>query len=532
MKDKPTPALRASAVSLAIAGLLLATSPNAGMIRDSNADTSPGAFPGDCGTPGDPTACVGAWNLDNVDVHLVGAANGGSFGTFDKATGAYSAMSMGEGFVGFIDDGLGEVLAKLTGKVWPVGEPTGIKAVNDDMGVNNGKPPNCLINTAFLSAADSGDVNASDLRSAHPQPVICSSPFQSHKRFKIAMQPAAVAGIADGAEGKGIDLVFNVADNGSLTPYQVFSKINNYTGKRLKGYKIVLGRGIGAAFQSAGTLGIADKLHLSIGIGEGTAAKGGALDGSNLFEEDGLATFSHGLFGAPDKHFSANGFFDSRTAGFDVAQHCSEGACSTYANPYVGGAPLINSDTIASTTLLLSNYSGPAATPLSAPLFGDWLPGSWQPKGIFFDSDGDPTTDPDLVAWWDGAAWRKNHDADFVTVSTAEFNTWAANPRYAIDDIEDVANLGINYIVKVGDGIGPNFTIRIIPVVADAQVAPNYVGTTPTPLVAIPTSPTTPVASSGGGCAAAIGQAPFDPLLPALAALGLLGLGLRCARRP
>jgi hypothetical protein len=39
------------------------------------------------------------------------------------------------------------------------------------------------------------------------------------------------------------------------------------------------------------------------------------------------------------------------------------------------------------------------------------------------------------------------------------------------------------------------------------------------------------VTSSGGGCTAADGQRPVDPMLPLFAALGLLGWGLRRARR-
>ena len=35
----------------------------------------------------------------------------------------------------------------------------------------------------------------------------------------------------------------------------------------------------------------------------------------------------------------------------------------------------------------------------------------------------------------------------------------------------------------------------------------------------------------GGGCTTASGNAPFDPVLPVLAALGLIGLGLRRLRR-
>jgi hypothetical protein len=321
-----------------------------------------------------------------------------------------------------------------------------------------------------------------------------------------------------------------------LQPYQVFSKINNYTGKRLKGYKIVVGQGTGAGFQSAGALGIANKLHISLGKGEG-ATGANVPNGTDLFEDDGLATFSHGLFGAPDQHFTVNGFFDSRTAGFNVAQFCSEGACTSYANPFVGGAPFINSDTIYSTTVLPSNYNGPASAPLTAALFNDWLPSVWQPKGIFWDFDNDPTTDAKLVAWWDGSAWRKNFDSGFAVVSDAEFKTWAADRLYAIDDIEDVLNLGINYIVKVGDDLDNNpattssqITIRIIPVVADTQVAPAHMAAAPTPLT-VTTTTTAPTGGGGGGCTSADGDVPFDPVLPLIATAGLLALGLRRQRR-
>jgi hypothetical protein len=244
-------------------------------------------------------------------------------------------MAVGDSFFSAVKDVLGTVMAKISGKVWPVGEPGGIKAVNGDNAVTKGKPKNCLINTAFMDATASTSGLSAYLDTAHPEPVICSSEFQTHKRFKIAMQPATVDGVAVG-EGKPIDLVFDVAEGGGLQPYQVFSKINNYTGKRLQGYKIVVGQGVGddptTGFKSASALGIADRLHISLGKGEG-AAGNNTPDGSDLFDGDGLATFSHGLFGAPDQHFTTNGFFDSRTAGFDVVQTCSVLPCVTHPNP-------------------------------------------------------------------------------------------------------------------------------------------------------------------------------------------------------
>ncbi len=440
----------------------------------------------------------------------------------------------------------------------------------DDPAVSKGKPKNCIINTAFLSPENSTVPDANYLDSAHPQPVICSSPFQTHKRFKIAMLPDTVLGVADGAEGKGIDLVFNVADDGSLRPYQVFSKINNYTGKRLKGYKIVIGTGTGSTFKAASEQGLAEKLHISLGIGEGASGGGNNLvyDGSDLFDGDGLATFSHGLFGAPDKHFSTNGFFDKRTAGFEVAQKCVTEPtiqCPTYANAnYPAGVPLIASDTIYSTGVLQSNYSGPVMPAPTAGLpFGEWLPSKWQPKGIFFDDDQDPATDAILTAFWNGTEWRGNYDSGFKVFTQAEINYLATDSlkRYAIDDIEDVLNLGINYILKVGDGIPDGkFTVRIVPIVADVQLAPAWDGTTPTwddgggttpvnppddgaipeppmpPVYEVPpTDPTTPTPevpvvsdSGGGGGGCTIGNdGRFDPTLPAMLFAGLGFLGWR-----
>jgi hypothetical protein len=71
------------------------------------------------------------------------------------------------------------------------------------------------------------------------------------------------------------------------------------------------------------------------------------------------------------------------------------------------------------------------------------------------------------------------------------------------------------------------FTIRIVPIVADTQVAPAWVGTTPTAL--LPTAPvdtTTTTSSGGGGCAVG-GNGRIDPTLPALLAMGLGFFGWR-----
>ena len=41
-------------------------------------------------------------------------------------------------------------MAYVLAQSWPAGEPAGIKIVNDDLKVKDGKPTNCVISTAYL----------------------------------------------------------------------------------------------------------------------------------------------------------------------------------------------------------------------------------------------------------------------------------------------------------------------------------------------------------------------------------------------
>jgi hypothetical protein len=490
----------------------------AGIVNNTN--NAPNVL-GACGADGaDSVACVGAWDLTNVQVDLI--INGFLDKTFDPYTGSYTQMAPGDSFVSnvYSDKSKATLTAKVGGKVWPVGEPTAIKAVNNDTKVKNGKPANCLINTSYLDAVDSGTGSSAYLDTANPLPVICSSPFQTHKRFKIAMQPATTAGVTIGDGQQPIDLVFNTTDNGSITPYQVFSKINNYTDKRLSGYKIEVGVGTGASFKTATDLGISSQLYLSLGKYEDYTST--TTPWADLFTADSLATFSHGLFGPIDlPHFPSEGFFSNKTASYPVDQGCTTGGtlgtCAVNVQPdSVTNVPA--SDTIYSSGVLSSNYTS---------LFGAWLPSIWEPKGIFYDDDNNPTTDPKLVAWWNGTEWQKGQIDGFVPVTSAELTSWNVNGAgslYTEDVIEDVLNLGIDYIVHVGDfnggsGAKGTFTVRIIPVVAADQTKPVWV------VDPAPTLPTTS-SSSGGGCTIG-GDGRFDPIFPALLLAGLGFFGLR-----
>ncbi len=391
----------------------------------------------------------GAWNLSNVTIDVPD-------GSFDPLTGAY-VFGPGGVFFGFVDDGTATHTGRVGGKDWPVGEPPGIKVVNDDLLVSNGKPQNCLLTTSYLEGAY--------LDAPVPQPTLCSSDFQSHKRFKVNMLPPAL--------DASVDLVFNLEPDGTTRDYQVFQKINNYTDARLSGFVLQVGVGVGASFQSASDAGLSDRLWLS------TPA--------SIWDPVDIATFSHGLFGPADQHFPTDGFFDDQRAGF-----------FTTVTEYVPGGGI--GDTLSSTTTQGSNYAQipPGTGPIEQ--FGPWLPSLWLPHGIFFDDDADPTTDAVLMAFWGETAagsgsyaWMMGDADGFAPVDPGTLATWEVDPLYEIGEIEDLLNLALNYIVTVGTVDATwstwdpatsqaTFTIRMTPVEDTSGVgAPGYVANPPPP---------------------------------------------------
>jgi hypothetical protein len=391
---KNTAKRRIVGISSAIAALLFATGVDAGKIVTNATYTG--------GTTSSSTAVVtpskqfgfGGWNLDNVIVKITDlffSPIGGK--TFNESDGTYSTMVLGESFESEIwDAGNAEVRGRLHGKNWPVGEPSGIKIINDDLHVQHGKPENCIINSSYLEGFY--------LDSATPQPVICSSDFQTHKRFKINMLSTMVDNIAPvtAAYGKPVDMVFNLVpgDTGAAR-YQVFQKINNYTGKRLDGYKIEVLDATGA---------VNPALTLSLGVGEDA--------GGDIFAFDARATFSDGLWGPVDPiHNRPRGFFDDQTAYYNVPNNA-------HSSVIVGGTD----------GFLGANYQA---------LFGNWLTSAWAPKGVFWDDDNDPLTDAVLVAFYGKDptnpttdAWRKG-EADAWRVLTSAEVVQYSGAGYAVD---------------------------------------------------------------------------------------------------
>jgi hypothetical protein len=414
----------------------------------------------------------GGWNLDNVAVKIVSitdyaTAVAGSL--FDKITGAYApTMTTGMSFESEISTG-GQVRGLLHGKDWPVGEPAGIKVINGDLkAVANGDPANCIITTGYL------DLHYLDQPVLTDRwPTICSSGFQTHKRFKINMLPTSVDVVDAEGYGKPIELVFNLeALDTSTQVYQVLQKINNYTGKILDGYKIE--------------------------ILDGNGAKNTNLTLSLDKDLPDLANFSHGLWGAPDNHFPDPGFFDDVGVYYPVALSADQQTISWH-GAIAGG-----------------NYMQVFRS--------NWLHSTVAPQGIFFDDDNNALTDAKLVAFWGvpptlpdttAPGWYQGEVAGWAPVSQAQVDTWLLDSRYTRDTIEDVLNLGITYSVHIGDNTQiptGKFIIRITPHI-DGTVAP-------TPLPAVASS------DGGGGGFDALDNVSLIAMI-----LGFLGIGAFIARR-
>lgn len=465
----------------------------------------------------------GAWNIDpatsgNVNVKIIDAETGLEVAkTFDPTDGSYDAMIVGEGFVSEVTDGSGVVTGTVHGKNWPVGEPSGIKVITNPDRVaelSNSKPASCIMSTSYHQFSDDpayAGPTPDDgfLDSANPNPTMCDSPFQTHKRFKVKAKNTALDSV-----NSGVDIVFNVDNTTGETDvrrYMMLQKLNNYTDTRLDGYKIELGFGVGAGFTSAaGYAGVNDGVTKNLTLSIGTGEDDGSAD---VWAADDLAKFSAGLFGTADNKHPEDGFFSTNTAYYPVAVDASETMIST-------------------TGSLATNYTD---------LFGKWLPGGWETSGIFFDDDMDPATDNQLKAFWGLDAtdstykWLQGQAAFFNPVTDAQMYEWANNTsmpdgsnQYTIGKIDDMLNLGLTYIVEVGDVVNfpsSQFTVRMTPVDADPVDAtiPGWIeNPAPTELVA----PAGYVPPGTGGSASV-----FDSTSLIISLLVLLGLGGWVARK-
>lgn len=466
---------------------------------------------------------IGGLNLGNVDVQIVNADTGEVSGTFYPETGSYDPMSVGDTFKSLITvDGV--TTGSLHGKDWPVGEPHGIKVVNSAGPTDvqpNDKPASCIVSTSFYSNSsipnydgplpDEGWLDTAD--PALVNPTVCDSPFQTHKRFKVdALTPIDAA---TDAQAKPIDFVFNVEGTETdIREYMVLQKLNNYSDSRYTGLQIEIGFGTGANFTNAADVtGVGTNLQLSYTSADGT-------EDEYTFPADDRAKFSSGLFGTaePPKHPN-DGFFDTAKAFYTMTLD-------------------ENGTKISSEGELGSNYTA---------IFGNWLPSKWEPQAIFFDDDANPDTDATLIAYYGPSptdstvAWRVGQAGATLDVNGQEIvlGSFEAvpdnaveyyeglseeeNALYSVGGIEDLLNLGLTYIVEVGDittfsaaaaevtdYTADTFTLRLLPVASTVE------GDDETPaFMEEPTSET----SSGGSASE------FSFLSLVLGLLGVIGLG-------
>ena len=484
-----------------IACFSLITSVHSGIITEVDS-ASPTAIPG-----------FGAWNLDNVNVIItwIDSDPDNPYVVYDPYVpydpmdkwydpedGSYSAMEPNDSFESLIYDGnptlavddplYGDtVMGRLHGKDWPIGEPSGVQVLTDTLidappeeQMPNGKSDSCIMTTSY-------DPEAEGFHLVHPEvavQTVCSSPFQSHKRFKINLQPSTVDGVSP-EDVDSVDMVFNVEGPAVRHVYQVYQKINNYTGARLSGYTLEVGFGVGVNFVNVNEVGNAFLLtELNLNIGEGDRPNPDPDTGlNNIWDVDQMANFSHGLWGPIDepKYFLENGFFSDIRTGYVVSLNDDATKISS-------GIPLDEHPEWG------GNYEL---------LFGEWLPSIWQPEAILWDDDDNPATDDTLMAFWadidgddpdgdgigegDGTyAWTYGFANNFELVPAATLSGWAANRIYYLGFIEDVLNLGLNYNVEVGnisiyptfDGVSKaTFTIRVTPIKAAevTQVEPGWI---------------------------------------------------------
>ena len=284
---------------------------------------------------------------------------------------------------------------------------------------------------------------------------MCSDPLQSSKRWKLK-----------GYNGDVLDVYFSTT-TGTTSIYGNLSKLTNATDGKWKGFRTELGFIVNGQF-------VKSKGGDGLGFSTTRGAYFTKLTSSDSQKEETLsAMFSQGLAGPADKYHPATGYFDP-TSRFSYPLYALED--EIYTGP------------------LSANYAN---------LFGDWNPSEGVPFGYFFDDDANPDTDNVLMANCDGnfvvtdpileagycegqwVTYRSQagldangvpYPSDGVKKAIPEDMVafWQNDALYATGMIDDLANLGLNYYVTIGDNTKwptPNqFVMRFYPVPSETVV--------------------------------------------------------------
>ncbi|MBA1146782.1 choice-of-anchor F family protein [Ectothiorhodospiraceae bacterium WFHF3C12] len=441
-----------------------------------------------------------------------------------------------------------------------LGEPPGVQSVTNDYDFPR---RNCIM----ASGTDATSLARKT----------CSDPQGSAKRFWLTIteadQPVDVVfetGQADIVYDEGIDPTAEGFEVGRI--YRVIQKLANHTGERIQGFRMELGFGTGDDFTPASFadddvafelrpsiprsfFGEAGDIVIDPGHGGGQECTVCHSGNQQLLREarevwlpGEYATFSPKMFDVEDggRFVGVPGFFDEQIAGLVPPQEVADGDKSQYiaSGDTVDPATGIIGPTTANYFDIPANQGAGAG--LSGNIFGYLLPDGRGAPGIYEDDDGDPATEGDLVAWWDGSDWRWGNERNFAVVPDSQLAVWARRPlsedevleppRYEVGPIDDVSALNVDTFIYIGEDFDPEAhptrTVRYeVTSIASGTVA----GTEMPPWSLDGNEPTELTAEnyprSGDdedffeevlGCTYSPG-APFDPLLPGLLA-GAIGL--------
>ena len=474
------------------------------------------AAPGTEATLIKPLPALTGWNLDNAKTVNADSPDGRTWLYPDAATAAADTDGTGVGSRGFV--------------IWELDDSSGR---SPGIQVRTNEPLVYALRNCIMASGERAGVSKT-----------CYDEQSSSKRFKLRVT---------GSETEPVDLVFNVEPNAPFTYdaalttaetdvkgriYRVFLKWANYTKLRAQGFKVVLGFGTGDKFVPAtGAEGVTWELReyvpqsfFGIYIAPGSSQP----LVREVWKDSELGTFSPGQYSPLTDRF-AEGFFDAAIAGL-ITPPLEKLPTSIYSgeNPSLWAIGAIT-----------QNYFS---------RWGYMLNYLLLPTGIYEDPDGDPATEGELRAFWDGANWRYGQANGFAVVPDSVLAAWGAlplgttplpGPRYYKAVIDDLGGLNSDIFINLDEKYDATLpgqdkiTLRVIPVapadgIAGNETNPPWVAnpapalpTTPTETTPTPTVPVVTSSSGGGGGCAIGNDGRFDPTLPAMLFAGLGFLGWR-----
>jgi MYXO-CTERM domain-containing protein len=438
-------------------------------------------------------------------------------------------------------DGTGSVAYVIWSLDNKSGRAPGIQTVTNDMDF---PVANCI-----MASGISPDTN---------EPKTCVDDQGSSKRYKLRVTEADAPidlvfntstavirykGVKDPADDGGEDFEAFRAEFGLGRIYRVIKKWTNESGKRIVGFRLEVGFGIGDEFVPA-TLddGVAFELRPLVPR-EFFVGRTGA-DDREVWDPFRYAVFSPAMFDDGKRERFEPGFFDTKMAGMspsetedgDKSQFIDTGASFDEQRGHRGSLSL--------NYFGMHRAQGEGKGLRGAP-FGYMLPDQLATTGIYMHEDGDPATEGEILAWWDGRNYRYGIDKDFAVVSNDQLAKWAERllsedevldgPRYESAPMDDLSSLNVDPYIYLDERLldengelkHSSITLRVYTV----SVAPDTGDGTETPEWMkegneAPELGTFAADEDGCGCVSARGSA-----APSLGALILFGLGFGGLRR-